>query len=73
MRARPFWEAPEAGGRRLSPPLQPVCPSVLARVCCRKGAHACWLQLGPVPPAAGSLPGAGSFPHDHRLHGDAGV
>lgn len=62
VRARPFWEAPKAGGRRLSLPLQPVCPSVLATVCCREGAHACWLQPGHVPPAAGSLSGAGSFP-----------
>lgn len=68
VRARPFWEAPEAGGCRLSPPLQSVCPSV----CCREGAHACWLQPGHVPPAAGSLPAAGSFPCD-RLRGDTGV
>lgn len=70
VRASPFWEAPGAGGRCFSAPLQPVCSSALARVCCKEGAHACWLQPGSVPPAAGSLPGAGSVPRD-RLRGDA--
>lgn len=61
MRARPFWEAPEAGA-----PLVPTPPACLSLcpgqgLLLQKGSHACWLQLGPVPLLQAACPGAGSF------------